>query len=194
MKEFNYIWRAAAKIKFPEPGLCFDYFFDVSENKWSPWKVQDALISPSTTTDSSPIFSSIYVPTLHTTRLKFFLDIHLSRKKPILFVGFAGTGKSAIIREYLHTTKADEVSHKTINFSSYTDSLALQTNIESFIEKKSGRTYGSVSNKTLVCFIDDFNMPYVDKYGTQSPVQLLRLILDHGVIFNRDQLEEKKFL
>jgi len=38
------------------------------------------------------------------------------------------------------------------------------------------------------------NMPYVDKYGTQSPICLLRQIIDYGVIYDRDHLEEKKYL
>jgi len=94
------------------------------------------------------------------------IDIHLQRRKPILFIGSAGTGKTAVLRDYLNTTKPEQVSHKTINFSSFTDSLALQKNIESMVEKKNGRNYGSATNKVLICFIDDFNMPYVDKYGT----------------------------
>lgn len=62
------------------------------------------------------------------------------------------------------------------------------------VEKKAGTTFGSATNKTIICFIDDLNMPYVDKYGTQSPIALLRQIVDYGQIFNRDQLEEKKYL
>lgn len=62
------------------------------------------------------------------------------------------------------------------------------------VEKKSGKTFGSATNKVLICFIDDLNMPFVDKYGTQQPIQLLRQIIDYGSIFNRDQLEERKFL
>lgn len=62
------------------------------------------------------------------------------------------------------------------------------------VEKKAGTTYGSATNKTIICFIDDMNMPYVDKYGTQSPIALLRLIVDYQMIYNREQLEEKKYL
>lgn len=120
--------------------------------------------------------------------------MHLKRKKPVLFVGGAGTGKTQVIKDYLATTKPELVAYKTINFSSFTDAAALQQNIESMLDKKSGRTYGSAMNKTLIAFIDDLNMPYVDKYGTQSPIQLLRQILDYGAIFNREQLEEKKFI
>lgn len=132
------------------------------------------------------IFSKIYVPTVHTTRLKYMIDIHLKRRKAVLFIGGAGTGKTAVIREFLASVDTQKVASKTINFSSFTDSYALQKNIESIVEKKSGRTFGSVTNKTLVCFIDDLNMPYVDKYGTQSPIQLLRQIIDYGSIFNRE--------
>ena len=160
MKEFSSVWKGAAKVKFPEQGLCYDYFYDLTENKWAPWKVEDYLPS------DQQIFSKIYVPTIHTTRLRNMIDIHLQRRKPILFIGSAGTGKTAVLRDYLNTTKPEQVSHKTINFSSFTDSLALQKNIESMVEKKNGRNYGSATNKVLICFIDDFNMPYVDKYGT----------------------------
>jgi len=34
------------------------------------------------------------------------------------------------------------------------------------VEKKAGNIYGSATNKLLICFVDDLNMPFVDKYGT----------------------------
>ena len=37
-------------------------------------------------------------------------------------------------------------------------------------------------------------MPYVDKYGTQSPICLIRQIIDYGLVYDRDHLEEKKYL
>jgi dynein heavy chain len=120
--------------------------------------------------------------------------MHLKRRKPILFVGGAGTGKTQVIKDYLASTKTDQVAFKTINFSSFTDAASLQRDIESMLDKKSGKTYGSAMNKTLIAFIDDLNMPFVETYGTQTPIQLLRQIIDYGSIFNREQLEEKKFI
>jgi dynein heavy chain len=64
------------------------------------------------------------------------LDIHLARRKPLLFVGSAGTGKTSVIKDYLALTSPDKVAHRTISFSSFTDSLSLQRNIESIVEKK----------------------------------------------------------
>ncbi len=111
-----------------------------------------------------------------------------------MFVGGAGTGKTQVIKDYLASTKTDQVAYKTINFSSFTDAASLQRDIESMLDKKSGKTYGSAMNKTLIAFIDDLNMPYVETYGTQTPIQLLRQIIDYGSIFNREQLEERKFI
>ena len=104
----------------------------------------------------------------------------------MLFVGGAGTGKTQVIKDYLATTKPEQVAYKTINFSSFTDVSALQKNIESVLDKKSGKAYGSAMNKTLIAFIDDLNMPYVDKYGTQSPIaSKLCAWSVNIVIFNR---------
>lgn len=189
-KEFNSLWRSSSKIKFPEGGLAFDYFYDPSKNQWISWTSRVQQYIP----NEDQMFSKIYVSTLHTTRLRYLLDIHVNQFKPVLFIGSAGTGKTAVVKDYLAGTKAEKITHRTINFNSFTDSKALQKNIETMVEKKSGKTYGSATNKILIYFIDDLNMPYVDKYGTQSPIALLRQIFDYGSIFNREQLEERKYL
>lgn len=54
-----------------------------------------------------------------------------------------------------------------------------------------GHTYGPVGNKRIVYFIDDLNMPYVDKYDTQPPLELLRQLMDYGSMFDRSHLEDK---
>jgi dynein heavy chain len=190
LNKFNGVFRSLVKVKFPEGGLVYDYYYNVEENKWSNW----GDVTPAYEHVDEPLFSKIFVPTIHTTRLRYLLDMHLKRRKPVLFVGGAGTGKTQVIKDYLSSTKPDQVSYKTINFSSFTDSLALQQNIESMLDRKSGRTYGSAMNKVLIAFIDDLNMPYVDTYGTQSPIQLMRQIVDFGSVFNREQLEERKFI
>jgi len=53
------------------------------------------------------------------------------------------------------------------------------------VEKKSGKTFGSATNKTLIYFIDDMNMPRVDDYGTQQPIALLKLLLERGGMYDR---------
>ena len=52
-------------------------------------------------------FDRIFVPNIASTRLVFLMDKHLIMKKPILFIGNAGTGKTAIVKEFLSKTKID---------------------------------------------------------------------------------------
>lgn len=52
--------------------------------------------------------------------------------------------------------------------------------LEKPLEKKSGRNYGPPGTKKLIYFIDDMNMPEVDKYGTVAPHTLIRQHMDHG--------------
>ena len=42
-----------------------------------------------------------------------------------------------------------------------------QQELEEFIDKRSGRIYGPPSNKKLLYFVDNLNLPCVEEYGTQ---------------------------
>jgi dynein heavy chain len=42
-----------------------------------------------------------------------------------MLVGSAGTGKTAVIRNFLAATNPEKVKHTTINFSNYTSSMSL---------------------------------------------------------------------
>lgn len=101
LMKFSSVWKSLSKIKFPEQGLCYDYYWSLEENKWAHWSAKIPNYVPS----DEPIFSKIFVSTIHTTRLRYLLNIHLKRKKPVLFVGGAGTGKTQVIKDYLSTTK-----------------------------------------------------------------------------------------
>lgn len=39
--------------------------------------------------------------------------------------------------------------------------------------------------KKLMFFIDDLNMPQVDKYGTQQPIALLKLFIDKKGMYDK---------
>jgi dynein heavy chain len=65
------------------------------------------------------------VPTAETTRQKFLLDIHVSARKGVLYVGNAGTGKTTIIKDYFSTLDKELFINASINFNSYTDSKSL---------------------------------------------------------------------
>jgi dynein heavy chain len=181
---------ASSKVKFPEGGQCFDYFYDPLEMGWKPWASRVSVMEE----HYDGLFQNLVVPTAETTRQQFLLDVHNRARKGLLYVGSAGTGKTTIVQNYFGTLDTDRTVTASINFNSYTDSKALQVVVMSQVDKRAGRTYGPPPSKTLIYFMDDLNMPYVDKYGTQSPICLVRQILDHGIVYDRDHLEEQKQL
>jgi len=125
-------------------------------------------------TDYEGLFNNLVVPTAETTRQAVLLDMHVASKKGMLYVGSAGTGKTTIIKDYFSTLDKEKTIFAAINFNSYTDSKAMQVVVESQVDKRSGVIFGPPLGKVLIYFMDDLNMPYLDKYGTQSPICLVR--------------------
>ena len=59
--------------------------------------------------------------------------------------------------------------------------------IEVMLEKKSRTVLGAPVNKLAVVFVDDVNMPTVEEYGAQPPVELLRQFADFKGFFDREK-------
>ena len=100
------------------------------------------------------------VHTAETIRIRYFLDVLLERKIPVMLVGGAGTGKTVLINEKLSSLNED-YTVVNVPFNFYTTSEMLQQALEKPLEKKAGKNYGPSGNKKLVYFIDDMNMPEV---------------------------------
>lgn len=168
---FNGILRAmASRVKFPDGFLVYDYYFDAMKGTWALWSEKVKPFNP----NFEGLFANLVVPTAETTRQKFLIDVHRKTRKGLLYVGFAGTGKTTIIKDYFAAVDKEITVCSSMNMSAYTDSKALQTVIESNVDKRMGRIFGPPTGKTLMFFMDDLNMPKLDKYGTQSPICLIR--------------------
>uniref|UniRef100_A0A8D3CE91 Dynein, axonemal, heavy chain 6 n=1 Tax=Scophthalmus maximus TaxID=52904 RepID=A0A8D3CE91_SCOMX len=79
-----------------------------------------------------------------------------------------------------------------ISFSAQTSSACTQEIIESKLEKKRKNVLGPPGNKRLVVFVDDLNMPKLDSYGSQPPIELLRQFQDFSGFFDRDKFIWRK--
>ena len=160
--QFSNMIRQVSKVKFPEGGQVFDYYFDPMAIAFKPWAEKvDAY-----DTEYDGLFQNLVVPTAETARQSYMIDIHRKVRKGILLIGIAGTGKTTVITNYFSKFDPEVTLTSTINFNSYTDSFALQAVLVGKVEKRTGRIYGPPPGKELIFFMDDLNMPAVDRFGT----------------------------
>ncbi|CAN0005438.1 unnamed protein product, partial [Ectocarpus sp. 13 AM-2016] len=139
-------------------------------------------------------FSQLAVSTNDTVRMSYIMNKLVRRSKFLMLVGTAGTGKTSIIKEYLRSLDkdADGLLSVNINMNYFTDSAALQQELEMNIDKRSGRRFGPPTTKRLITFLDDMNLPYVETYGTQNAIALLTQIVGYGTFFDRVDLGFRK--
>ncbi|NXO76324.1 DYH9 protein, partial [Sitta europaea] len=187
--EFSKWWVAEFKtIKFPSQGTVFDFYIDPETKKFEPW----SKLIPQFEFDPEVPLQGCLVPTADTACLRFLVARLLQRRRPVLLVGSAGTGKSLLLGDTLCSLSSDVFLVKKVPLNYYTTSAMLQAVLEKPLDKKAGRSYGPPGSKRLVFFLDDLNMPRVDAYGTVQPHTLLRQHLDYGHWYDRSRLSLKE--
>eukprot|EP01135_Chromosphaera_perkinsii_P002940 Nk52_evm51s230 gene=Nk52_evmTU51s230 len=186
--EFSKWWTTEFKsIKYPSSGTVFDYYVDQETKKFLPWSEK---ITPYNHDPDMPL-QDVLVATSETIRIRFVSDILAEQGIPIMLIGNAGCGKTVLIKNKL-AEYGDDKMVVNVSFNNYTTAAMLQGVMEAPLEKKAGRNYGPPGSKKLTYFIDDFNMPEVDTYGTQQPHTLLRQHLDYKHWYDRQKLVLKE--
>ena len=159
----------------------YDYFFDGAAACWKSWGTAVGAYAP----PASGRFSDVVVPTADLVRSTWLLRTVLSVGAPCLFVGESGTAKTVTVQKYLHALDPAASVLLGLNFSSRTTSADVQRSIEDATEKRAKDTYGPPVGKRLFVFLDDLNMPRVDRYGTQQPLALLKLLIEREGFYDR---------
>eukprot|EP01028_Stygiella_incarcerata_P003513 TRINITY_DN1708_c0_g1_i1.p1 TRINITY_DN1708_c0_g1~~TRINITY_DN1708_c0_g1_i1.p1 ORF type:complete len:4499 (-),score=1316.34 TRINITY_DN1708_c0_g1_i1:2775-16271(-) len=192
---FSRWWKTEFKtVKFPEStknDTVFDYYIKCTgpdSHKFERWEE----IQKTFEWDPELPIGSMMVPTVESTTVDYFLDVFLHGKAPLMLCGNAGTGKTKMIGSRLVSLPEEKYVSVNVNFNYYTDARSLQTVMEGALEKKAGRNFGPPGTKRLVYFIDDLNMPYVDQYGTQSPIALMRQYIDYSHWYDRKKWSLKE--
>ncbi|KAJ0037224.1 hypothetical protein NL108_018608 [Boleophthalmus pectinirostris] len=168
--------------EIPEQMVLRNVHMNFKNIRLQPW---DKII-PAFKYNSEQPFFEMLVPTPDTVRYGYLMEKLLSVQRSVLFTGDTGVGKSVVARDLLNRIQEKEGYLPIfINFSAQTSSARTQEIIESKLEKKRKNILGAPGNKKLVVFVDDLNMPKLDSYGSQPPIELLRQFQDFSGFYDR---------
>ena len=164
------------KINYPTRKTLFDYKLDIKELKFDLWS---DLINETNVTS--------IVPTSDTLRFSSLLLSLIETKRPVLFLGESGCGKTSIIQNTL-SNSMNTIASILFTLSARTTAAQIQDLIESKMLQKRKTLFGPPEGKSAVLVIDDFNLPRPDTYGSQPPIEILRTVINNKGLYNRDEL------
>jgi dynein heavy chain len=171
-------------IRLPQNGDVFSFYMEPSQGRFEGWEK----ILPVFKYDSSAAFFDILVPTVDTVRFGFIMEKLLTMNHSVLFTGLTGVGKSVVARAQLESLIEKNFNPVFIGFSAQTSSARTQEMLEGKLEKKRKNLLGAPIGKKVVVFVDDLNMPKLDTYGSQPPIELLRQYQDFGGLYDREKM------
>eukprot|EP00304_Pavlova_gyrans_P012708 CAMPEP_0206041750 /NCGR_PEP_ID=MMETSP1466-20131121/6142_1 /ASSEMBLY_ACC=CAM_ASM_001126 /TAXON_ID=44452 /ORGANISM="Pavlova gyrans, Strain CCMP608" /LENGTH=4121 /DNA_ID=CAMNT_0053416453 /DNA_START=38 /DNA_END=12403 /DNA_ORIENTATION=- len=139
------------------------------------------------TYDRDSPFFNILVPTTDTTCYSYLFHKLVNNLSHIMVAGETGTGKSVMVQDYLKNA-GDSVVSISAAFSAQTSARNVQDLLEAKLEKLRKNLLGPPSGKQMVLFVDDINMPALEVYGAQPPIELLRQAIDQGGFYDIKKL------
>lgn len=151
-------------------------------------------VMPESTISLETRFSDIIVPTIDNVRSSYLIEMLLIAKHPVLCIGPTGTGKSVSIMKKLSRNMPKEYITELMIFSAKTSAKQTQDLIDGKLDKRRKQVFGPPLGRFIVFFIDDLNMPSLEVYGAQPPIELIRQWMDFGGWYDHKLIGEFRHL
>ncbi|XP_041969812.1 dynein axonemal heavy chain 1-like [Aricia agestis] len=193
---------AGTELRFPRDGSVYDYnlhdggFTDATDDgepgapHWYNWmaKLDEYEV------DNDCQYADIEVPTMDSVRSAALLGCKIANHNHVVCVGPTGTGKTVTVTAKLARGLHRKYVAEYLVFSARTSANQTQDVIEGKLERRRRGVWGPPPTKRLVLFVDDLNMPALDQYGAQPPIELLRQFMDFSGWYDRVNIGEFKTL
>ncbi|KAK3235325.1 hypothetical protein CYMTET_54468 [Cymbomonas tetramitiformis] len=175
------------KLQQPFPGqkTVYGFCFNKKDLKWEEWlnTVEEQHLAHDLE------FTQITVTTVDTVRYSYLLNTLIGAEDHVLLVGPTGTGKTLYVKNLLmRGMDKEKWQYMFFNFSAQTSVNMTQDIIDGKLDKRRKGVFGPRPGKRCVIFVDDLNMPAVEEYGAQPPIELLRQYMDHFGWYDRKEL------
>eukprot|EP01135_Chromosphaera_perkinsii_P002036 Nk52_evm83s215 gene=Nk52_evmTU83s215 len=186
-------FRNTFKNNIPDSGSCYDFVFIKSGfGKWEKWE-QFSRIEKKLPENGE--LNSVMIKTVDTIRFEFVTETLMRNNYHVLAVGPTGTGKTSSIKNKLFDENfSNAFTNISLAFSARTSANQTQDVIMSKLDKRRKGVFGPPMGKKCVVFIDDLNMPTLEEYGAQPPIELLRQWLDHKHWYDRKDTTKQNLI
>lgn len=144
-------------------------------------------------------FSQLLLPTLDSFRAELLMNLILTQPKSsmcnnaVLLIGGSGTAKTSSVLMFQTKFDREKMLFKRTNFSSATLPSMFQATVEAECDFKVGKEFAPPGNKMMTLFIDDMSMPFVNKWGDQITLELVRQLIDQCGFYWLDKTQRGYF-
>ena len=130
-------------LEFPQFSSVFDVYVDPSTQQFASWvdKVPKFELDPDMPLQACLVHNS------ETIRIRFFMDILVNKKFPVMLIGLAGSGKTLMLNEKLGQMD-EEFLIANVPFNFYYSAELTQKILEKPLEKKAGKTMVLLEQKS----------------------------------------------
>ncbi|XP_071558466.1 dynein axonemal heavy chain 1-like [Temnothorax nylanderi] len=130
----------------------------------------------------------IIIPTIDNVRSATLIEYLLINETNVLCVGATGSGKTSTVSAKLSRNMPKKYICDFMTFSARTTAHETQDLIDAKLDKRRRGIYGPPILKKQIFFIDDLNMPALDTYGAQPPIELIRQFMDFSGWYDKTEI------
>ena len=165
----------------------FNLDLNYEEQSFGNWRDK----VPQFTIEDGARYHDILIPTVDTVKVTYMLEKLFDINKNVLLTGGSGVGKSVLATNIFREKRfSSKFLPFPFIFSAKTTAHETQETILNSLHLESKTKRSSKPGMKNIIYIDDINMPEVEKFGSQPPIELLRQLVDLKLFYEKRELNK----